>query len=108
VSVFEPTFEDGCVVLIEIVELQSSPKIGFREDHGGGRLKHNVAGGNFNQDFGADGEGINHIEIATVQAELADAAGDAYFRISFNQFRGGDKGISRCTAALLIHANSLP
>ena len=84
-----------------IVKLDAHPQIGMSVRDGSGGLKKIRPRENFYEDSGALRERIDHIQIAAVQAQLADPRGQFGARSNFDNLGSGDEGISRRATPLM-------
>src|SRR5260370_2597996 len=85
----EPALQDGEVLLFDLMESDTSSQVGLHINNSGLGLKEIVARENLHQHKSVLGKGIHHIQIAAVQAELADASGNAHVRRFLNQLGAG-------------------
>jgi|SRR5579859_3021002 len=90
----EPATEDGEGLGFDVNERKTGTEIGLDVDDAGFGVEVFFTGENFYEDQGVLREGIHHVEIAAVQAELADAGGDAHVGFLLDEFGTGDEGVA--------------
>ena len=98
----EPTLKDGKVFGGDVKESDAGAEVGLDVDDFGLGLKDDVAGGDFDEDEGLRRERIHHVQIAAVEAEFADAGGDADVGFLLDELCRGDEGVAGYPA-LLFH-----
>src|SRR6266852_2461555 len=87
-----------------LAEGDANAEIGLRVDNGSGRFKEFALAINLDLDLGILRQGIGHVQVAAVQAELGHPRGDAGLRGLVHHFSSGDKRITRRSATLISHA----
>src|SRR5229473_1218723 len=90
----EPVLQDGKVLRLDFEERYTGAEVGLHVNNFGLGLEEIVARENLHQHQSVLGKGIHHIQIATVQAELADASGNAHVRRFLNQLGAGDERVA--------------
>src|SRR5262249_14795026 len=93
-GLFQPALQHRDSLWVNFEKGDPGSQIWLDVDDFGFGLKEIVAGEDLYQNKGALGKGIHHVQVATVQAEFADASGDANFCLLLDELSAGDKGIA--------------
>src|SRR4029077_2280896 len=99
----EPLFQHGEKLRAGLAESHANAEIGLRVDNGSGRFKEFSLAVNLDLDLRVLRQGIGHVQVAAVEAELSHARGDTGLRGLVNPRGGGDEGITRRSATLISH-----
>lgn len=105
--VFQPAAQDAERLLFDFGEREAAAEIGLDIDDFGFGVEEVFAGENFDEHQGVLREGIHHIEIAAMQAELTDASGDAHVGFLLDKFGAGDESVAWRAALFFPQEGSL-
>ena len=91
------------VVCGNLAELHAHAERRLGINDGGEGIEGAVAMNDFDFYGGAAGQGIDHIQVATMLAEVASTRRQAHFGVHLNNDRRSDKRDARRTAEFWIH-----
>jgi hypothetical protein len=97
-GVFEPAPEDTEGLRFDFEKGKAAAEIGLDVDDLGFGVEELFAGKNLYEDQSVLREGIHHIEIATVEAQFADASGDAHVGFLLDELGAGNESVTRRAA----------
>src|SRR5712692_4222546 len=100
----EPLFQHGEKLRAGLAEVHADAEIGLRVDNGPDRFKEFALAVNLYPDLRVLRQGIGHVQVAAVEAELGHARSDAGLRRLVHHLSSGDKWITRRSATLISHA----
>jgi len=104
-GVGEPAAEYRQGLRLNFEKRDAGAKMGLHINDFGLGVEEFFTGKNFDEYESALRKGIHHIEVAAVQAELADASGDAHVGLLFDEFGAGDEGITGRAALFFPQAD---